>query len=124
MQHLQAIRCARPAVLSRPVPDADEPELWAIQVHDPEDIWAMSLPPLPSATVRSAFFPSATESALGQSWGMAATAVVVQRQPGGEVRLDDAVENRALGLAPVVNGQRAARFGGRGRYGGIRIGAV
>ena len=41
MQHLQAIRCARPAVLSRPVPDADEPELWAIQVHDPEDIWAM-----------------------------------------------------------------------------------
>ena len=84
----------------------------------------MSLPPLPSATARSAFFPSATESALGQSWGMAATAVVVQRQPGGEVRLDDAVEYRALGLAPVVNGQRAPRFGSRGRYGGIRIGAV
>jgi hypothetical protein len=64
-----------------------------------------------------AAFEVAAEFAFGQCRGMAATAAVVQRQPGGEVRLDDAVENCAFGLAPVVNGRRTARFGGSGRHG-------
>ena len=56
------------------------------------------------AVGENAAFEVAAEFALGQCRGMAATAVVVQRQPGGEVRLDDAVETRTFGLAPVVNG--------------------
>ncbi len=31
----------RPAILSHPVEEIHQPELWAIRVHDPEDIWAM-----------------------------------------------------------------------------------
>jgi len=59
----------------------------------------------------------AAEFALRQCRGMAATAVVVQRQPGGEVILHHVVEQRAFGLAPVVNGRHTARFGGSGRHG-------
>ena len=69
------------------------------------------------AVGENAAFEVAAEFTLGQCRGMAAKAVVVQRQPGGEVCLDDAVENRAFGLAPVVNGRRTARFGGNGRHG-------
>ena len=64
-----------------------------------------------------AAFEVAAEFAFGQCRGMAATAAVVQRQPGGEVRLDDAIENRTFGLAPVVNGRRTTRFGGSGGHG-------
>ena len=66
---------------------------------------------------QGAAFEVTAEFVFGQYRGMAATAAVVQRQPGGEVRLDDAVENRAFGLAPVVNGGRAARFGDSGGHG-------
>lgn len=60
------------------------------------------------AVGENAAFEVAAEFALGQCRGMAATAVVVQRQAGGKVRWDDAVENRAFVLAPVVNGRRTA----------------
>ncbi len=66
---------------------------------------------------KDAAFEVTAEFAFGQCRGMAATAAVVQRQPGGEVRLDDAVENRTFGLAPVVNGRRTARFGSSGGHG-------
>ena len=69
------------------------------------------------AVGENAAFEVAAEFALGQYRGMAATAVVVQRQPSGEVVLRHAVEQRAFGLAPVVNGRRTARFGGSGRHG-------
>ena len=52
-----------------------------------------------------AAFEVAAEFAFGQCRGIAATAVVVQHQPGGEVRLDDAVENRTFG----AGGKRPAR---------------
>ena len=58
----------------------------------------------------------APEFALGLRRGVSAVAVVVQRQPGGEVRLDDAVEERAFGAAPVVNSQ-CARLCGWGGHG-------
>ena len=63
-----------------------------------------------------AAFKVAAEFTFSQCRGLTAKVVVVQRQPGGEVDLDDAVENRAFGLAPVVNGRRTARFGGSDRH--------
>ena len=64
-----------------------------------------------------AAFEVTAEFALGQCRGMAATAVVVQRQPGGEVVLHPAVEKRAVGRAPVVNDRRTARLGGSDKHG-------
>ncbi len=48
---------------------------------------------------------------------MSVTAVVIERQPGGEVRLYHAGENRAFRLALAANGRRAARLGGCGGHG-------
>ena len=86
-------------------------------VGDDEVVTAVGAAGAGKTMGEDAAFEVAAEFALGQCRGMAATAVVVQRQPGGEARLDNAVENRAFGLAPVVNGRRAARLGGRGRHG-------
>lgn len=58
----------------------------------------------------------APEFALGLRRGVSAAAVVVQRQPGGEVCLHDAVEESAFGLASVVNSRRAG-FCGWGGHG-------
>ena len=51
---------------------------------------------------KDAAFEVTAEFAFGQCQGVAATAAVVERQLGGEVRLDDTLENRTFGLAPVV----------------------
>ena len=86
---------------------------WGTGVGDDKVVTAVR-----AATVgKDAAFQVTAEFAFGQCQGVAATAVVVQRQPSSEVRLDDAVENRTFGLAPVVNGRRNARFGGSGDHG-------
>lgn len=73
------------------------------------------------AVGENAAFEVTAEFVLGQYRGMTATAVVVQRQLGGEVVLQHALEKRAVGLAPVVNGRRTARFGGSGKHGQLFI---
>ena len=64
-----------------------------------------------------AAFEVAAEFAFGQRRGLPALPVIMQRQPGGEVRLYQAIENGAFGLAAVVDGRRAARLGGWGGHG-------
>ncbi len=57
----------------------------------------------------------AAEFAFGERGGRLALPVIVQRQPGAEVRLDETVEERALGAPAVIDGRpRAGLPGGRG----------
>ena len=69
------------------------------------------------AVGEGAAFEVATEFALGQCRGVTTQSVMVQRQPGGEVGLYQAVEYGAFGLASVIYGRRTARSGGNGGHG-------
>lgn len=51
----------------------------------------------------------AAELAFGERGGRLALPVIVQRQPGGEVRLDETVEERALGAPAVIAGPAPGR---------------
>ena len=51
----------------------------------------------------------AAKFAFAQRRGRPNLPVILQRQPGDEVRLHEAVKQRALGVAAVIDGRRGAR---------------
>ena len=48
----------------------------------------------------------AAEFAFGERRSRPTLPVIVQRQPGGEVRLDETIEERALGAPAAIDGRR------------------
>ena len=86
-------------------------------VGDNEIVPAVRAAGAGKAVGEDATFEVAAEFALGQHRCLTALPVIVQRQPGGEVRLYHAVEERAFGLASVIDGGDAARVGSNGGHG-------